>query len=89
MYGINILCKFHRSLKACLEAAGTPAAIYYNMPLYKQNAYKNICRYDSGMMNANNLTRTVLSLPMHTELNQEQLQFITGTVKQFLISARQ
>jgi dTDP-4-amino-4,6-dideoxygalactose transaminase len=59
------------------------------MPLYKQNAYKNICRYDSGMMNANNLTRTVLSLPMHTELNQEQLQFITGTVKQFLISARQ
>jgi dTDP-4-amino-4,6-dideoxygalactose transaminase len=88
-YTLQVPPSLRNSLKACLEAAGTPAAIYYNMPLYKQNAYKNICRYDSGMMNANNLTRTVLSLPMHTELNQEQLQFITGTVKQFLISARQ
>lgn len=62
-----------------LAAKNIPAMIYYPVPLHLQKAYKDE-RYKQGDFPiAEKLCQTVLSLPMHTELDNEQLTFITET----------
>ena len=49
-----------------------------------QKAYKN-SRYTEGMFPVTeNLCKTVFSLPIHTELEEEQLKYITHTVLEFI-----
>ena len=61
-----------------------PNAIYYPVPLHSQKAYEDD-RYNEGDFKiTNNLIETVLSLPMHTEFDEEQLAFITQTILDFL-----
>ncbi len=61
-----------------------PNAIYYPVPLHAQKAYKD-ARYNEGDFKVTNqLIDTVISLPMHTELDEEQLMFITKTVLNFV-----
>ena len=68
------------ALKAALQEAGIPAMVYYPIPLHLQKAY-NDPRYKQGDFPvAERLANCVLSLPMHTELDDEQLAYITTTV---------
>ncbi len=61
-----------------------PAMIYYPVPLHLQKAYLDP-RYKKGDFPVTeHLCDTVVSLPMHTELDLEQLQFITGTLLEFV-----
>ncbi|MEN8703643.1 MAG: DegT/DnrJ/EryC1/StrS family aminotransferase [Polaribacter sp.] len=61
-----------------------PNAIYYPVALHAQKAYKDD-RYDEADFPVTNeLIKTVISLPMHTELEEDQLQFITNTILDFL-----
>ncbi|WP_347173596.1 DegT/DnrJ/EryC1/StrS family aminotransferase [Polaribacter uvawellassae] len=61
-----------------------PNAIYYPVPLHAQKAYADK-RYNEGDFPVTNqLIQTVISLPMHTELEQDQLEFITKTVLDFV-----
>lgn len=70
-------------LKQHLEAHSVPAMIYYPVPCHLQNAYKSD-RFPQGSLPVTEqLTREVLSLPMSTELDDEQLNHITNTVKSF------
>lgn len=63
---------------------GIPNAIYYPVPLHAQKAYQDN-RYNEGDFTVtNNLIETVISLPMHTELDEEQLAFITKTINDFV-----
>ena len=61
-----------------------PNAIYYPVPLHKQKAYADERYNEEDFTVTNKLIDTVISLPMHTELNEEQLAFITKTVNDFL-----
>jgi dTDP-4-amino-4,6-dideoxygalactose transaminase len=71
-------------LKEYLESKGVPAMIYYPVPLHMQKAYKDD-RYNEGDFPVTELLcESVLSLPMQTELDQEQLNHITDSVKTFL-----
>lgn len=74
-------------LKACLEAEGIPSAIYYSSPLYVQPAYRKICRCDAMMAAAGRLSKSVLSLPMHTELTLLQQSVITEVIRRFFDAA--
>ena len=58
--------------------------IYYPMPLHTQKAYgaENFNHEDFPVTNA--LCKTVISLPMHTELDEEQLSYICNAMKEFL-----
>ncbi len=57
-----------------------PSMIYYPVPLHLQKAYQDP-RYKSGDFPvAERLAASVLSLPMHTELDEEQLAYITKNV---------
>lgn len=71
-------------LQAKLKEKGIPSMVYYPIPLHLQKAYKD-SRYTIGDFPiAEKLSDTVLSLPMHTELNIEQLTYITESVNQIL-----
>ena len=70
-------------LRSYLSENGVPAMVYYPLPLHKQKAYKD-SRYDSvDFSNTEALNESVISLPMHTELSDEHLEYITKTVKEF------
>jgi UDP-2-acetamido-2-deoxy-ribo-hexuluronate aminotransferase len=71
-------------LKAELNSKGIPSMIYYPVPLHLQNPYKDT-RYKKGDFKVTeSLCDNVLSLPMHTEMDEEQQQFIADTIKKFL-----
>jgi dTDP-4-amino-4,6-dideoxygalactose transaminase len=70
-------------LKRFLESKGIPSMVYYPKALHLQGGYKSLGFQSGDFPHAEELTRTVLSLPMHTELNEEQLVYIVGAVKEF------
>ncbi|MBE7686797.1 DegT/DnrJ/EryC1/StrS family aminotransferase [Tenacibaculum finnmarkense] len=61
-----------------------PNAIYYPVPLHAQKAYKDERYNETDFKVTNQLIEQVISLPMHTELDQEQLVFITKTILEFI-----
>jgi len=61
-----------------------PNAIYYPVPLHLQKAYRDDRYKEEDFEVTNNLIDTVISLPMHTELDNEQLEFITQTILNFI-----
>jgi dTDP-4-amino-4,6-dideoxygalactose transaminase len=63
---------------------GIPNAIYYPVALHSQKAYADTRYNEEDFPVTNNLIKTVISLPMHTELDKEQLTFITKTITDFL-----
>lgn len=70
-------------LKGYLQEHGIPSMIYYPLPIHYQEAYKEMVREAGDLSNSTKLSKMVLSLPMHTELNEEQLSYICNTVKSF------
>jgi len=67
-----------------LAEKGIPAMIYYPVPLHLQKAYQD-SRYKAGDFPvAEKLSECVMSLPMHTELSEEQLKYITDSILEFL-----
>ncbi len=63
---------------------GIPNAIYYPVPLHSQKAYIDERYKESDFPVTNRLIDQVISLPMHTELEIEQLDFITNKVLDFV-----
>lgn len=70
-------------LQAFLTEKEIPAMIYYPVPLRKQKAYDSGNYNDADFPNTDQLVEQVMSLPMHTELDEEQLIYITSAVKEF------
>ncbi|MFA6581828.1 MAG: DegT/DnrJ/EryC1/StrS family aminotransferase, partial [Paludibacter sp.] len=67
-----------------LADKGIPAMVYYPIPLHLQKAYQD-ARYKAGDFPvAEKLCDCVISLPMHTELDSEQLEYITKSVLEFV-----
>jgi UDP-2-acetamido-2-deoxy-ribo-hexuluronate aminotransferase len=71
-------------LKNHLQSKGVPSMVYYPVPLHVQNAYKQLGYVEGDFPVTEQLCKTVLSLPMHTELDKEQLTFITNAVLEFI-----
>ncbi|MCF8234511.1 MAG: DegT/DnrJ/EryC1/StrS family aminotransferase [Bacteroidales bacterium] len=69
-----------------LQDKGIPCAIYYPVPMHMQKAYHDP-RYSEGDFPVTeDLSKKVISLPMHTELDEEQLKFITDAVLEYVHS---
>lgn len=80
-YTLRITGGQRDALKKHLEANGVPCMIYYPVPCHLQNAYKGTRFPEGSLPVTERLCAEVLSLPMSTELDQEQLAHITATVK--------
>jgi len=67
-----------------LNDNGIPCGVYYPIPLHSQKAYQD-SRYDEADFPVTNqLVKEVISLPMHTELDDEQIAFISSTIIDFI-----
>jgi UDP-2-acetamido-2-deoxy-ribo-hexuluronate aminotransferase len=64
-----------------LKEAGISSAIYYPVPLHLQKAYAEYGYKNGDFPVAESLSKKVLSLPIHTELNEEVLARIVKAVK--------
>ncbi|MDX9905010.1 MAG: DegT/DnrJ/EryC1/StrS family aminotransferase [Bacteroidales bacterium] len=67
-----------------LLAKNIPCAIYYPVPMHMQKAYLDPRYKEGDLPVTEHLSRTVISLPMHTELDDEQIGYITGTILEFI-----
>lgn len=72
------------ALLAHLQEKQIPCAIYYPIPLHKQKAYLAPRYKEENFVITNQLSNEVIALPMHTELTDEQIQYITQTILEFL-----
>jgi len=70
-------------LQDFLNTKNVPAMIYYPVPLHMQKAYLDP-RYKQGDFPVTEmLSKSVISLPMHPHLDNEQLEYITAAVLEF------
>lgn len=67
-----------------LNELGIPNAIYYPVPLHRQKAYLDERYNEEDFEVTNELVETVISLPMHTELEKEQQDLIINTIVDFI-----
>mgnify|MGYP005751088179 FL=1 len=70
-----------------LNENGVPCGIYYPVPLHNQNAYKSKRYIESDFSVTNQICSEVFSLPMHSELNEEQQNFISDLVNEFSLKS--
>ena len=71
-------------LVAYLNENEIPCGVYYPVPLHQQKAYTDPRYQESDFPVTNALSKQVISLPMHTELDDEQIDFIANKVKEFI-----
>jgi len=83
-YVLRILDADRDALMQHLQDKGIPCAIYYPIPLHLQKAYADSRYKEEDFPVTNQLVKEVIALPMHTELDDEQIQFITDSVLEFL-----
>lgn len=72
-------------LKQFLAERGIPSMVYYPVPLHLQKAYRSYGYKEGDLPVSEVLAAKVLSLPIHTEQQEEELQFITDTINEFLV----
>lgn len=72
------------ALVSHLQEKGIPCGVYYPIPLHKQKAYEDDRYNEADFTVTNQLVQDVISLPMHTELDDEQIACITTTVIDFV-----
>lgn len=70
-------------LKRYLSEKKIPSMVYYPVPLHLQNAYRYLGYSEQDFPVTNDLCREVLSLPMHPDIEMEQLEYIASNVLKF------
>ncbi|PIE49969.1 MAG: transcriptional regulator [Flavobacteriales bacterium] len=82
-YTMRVLNGKRDELQAFLKEKGIPSMIYYPLPLYKQNAFKQYVSEGFSLPVTEKLCAEVLSLPIHTEKNDEHMEVICNAVLEF------
>ena len=80
-YTLKIKDGYRDALKDHLFAAGIPFGVFYPLPLYEQEAFKKFVPDDLDLPVTEMLCQSVISLPIHTEMDEEILNHISGVVK--------
>ena len=83
-YTLKITNGKRDALVKYLNENGIPCGVYYPIPLHKQKAYVDERYREEDFPVTNQLVKEVISLPMHTELDQEQINHITNMVIGFV-----
>lgn len=82
-YTLQVKTGSREQLQNHLQSLGIPTMIYYPVPLYEQEAFKNTAGAIEKLPVTDYLCRVVLSLPMHTELDAGMSDFIINGVLSF------
>ena len=74
------------ALQSKLKEEGIPSIVYYVKPMHRQGAFAEYNYDDKDYEVTNELCDTVLSLPMHPYLNEDDAEFINETIIKFMSS---
>jgi dTDP-4-amino-4,6-dideoxygalactose transaminase len=83
-YTIRVSIGRRDALALALKAEGVPTAIYYPIPLHRQQAYKHYPVGDGGVAVSDRLAAEVISLPMHAYLDEPTQDRIIAAVRRAL-----
>lgn len=81
-YTLRIINGKRDELAKIFTEKNIPFGIYYPIPLHKQKAYADSRYNEADFPVTNQLVKEVISLPMHTELDEEQIAFITQVINE-------
>ncbi|MFC5269335.1 DegT/DnrJ/EryC1/StrS family aminotransferase [Adhaeribacter terreus] len=82
-YTLKIENSKRDALQHYLKEHDIPTMIYYPLPVHLQKAYQYLGYKKGDFPVAETLSKKVLSLPMHTELSDDQLNYITDKIRSF------
>ena len=82
-YTLKLTKHSREALQAHLLAAGIPSMIYYPIPAHRQKMFAAFNLDDLQLPITEQLCAQVISLPMHTEMDEQQLQYIIEHVQSF------
>ena len=83
-YTVRVSSNRRDALAAALKAEGIPTAIYYPIPLHRQQAYKHYPVGEGGVAVSDRLAGEVISLPMHAYLDEPTQDRIVAAVRRAL-----
>jgi dTDP-4-amino-4,6-dideoxygalactose transaminase len=84
-YTLRIMNGKRDALVKHLQENNIPCGIYYPIPLHAQKAYADAERYNEADFKVTNqLVKEVIALPMHTELDEDQIRYIAKMVNDFV-----
>jgi dTDP-4-amino-4,6-dideoxygalactose transaminase len=76
-YTLKVKLDKRDALQQYLKKRKTPTVIYYPTPLHRQPAFRGVIRIGSDLGETEKLCKAALSLPIHPELTEEQIRYIT------------
>lgn len=83
-YTLQVPAEDRDNLQKYLKEKSVPSMIYYPLPLNAQKAFENCAQKASDELpNTDQLCKKVLSLPMHPNLEEDQLAFIVKQIKSY------
>lgn len=82
-YTLKVPVEKRDALQKYLASKDIPAMIYYPVPIHQQKAFQTIKSNNQFYPVAENLAKRVISLPMHTELSEEQQIYIAQAIREF------
>ena len=83
-YTLRIIDADRDALVKYLNEKNIPCGVYYPIPLHLQKAYKSDRYNEADFEITNQVVNEVISLPMHTELTDDQIELVTHEIKTFL-----
>ena len=83
-YTLKISNQKRDALASYLQGKKIPFGIYYPVPLHQQKAYSHYIFQEHDFPSTNQLVKEVISLPMHTELTTQQIEYICNHILNFL-----
>ena len=82
-YTLKVKNGKRNNLQKYLSEKGIPSMIYYPLPLYKQEAFQQFVSDNFSLATTEKLCDEVLSLPIHTEMNLDEMNFICDSIQSF------
>jgi len=83
-YTLRLIDSDRDGLVQHLQNQGIPCGVYYPIPLHAQKAYRTDKYDEANFAVTNQLVKEVISLPMHSELDEEQIETVCQAVLDFL-----
>ena len=82
-FTIRVKNGLRNELRDYLNVHSIPTTVYYPVPIHKQPAYRNLLRKGSELKESERLCEEVLSLPMHAELSEDQIEYILSKITDY------
>ena len=82
-YTLRVKAGQRDDLREYLKTKGVPSMVYYPLPMQKQEAFYGFARKGSTLGVAEELANSVLSLPIHTEMTDEEVAYIIDMLKHY------